>query len=599
MPSAPAGGAAMKRLALSAAMLASAAGAVVLADDLPHGRALASASTLLGMASVIPAASWLRDRRRRLGLKGRGPLSIDALPTLPGRVYLGRGFEWTPAQAVDLEREATRGAGANALHAVGAADECDLHLSESELDLHLLILGSTGTGKTRLLEVLIAQAIRRGEAVAVIDPKGDAGLLARVVDECRRAGKPLSLIAPPYPAASVAYNPVAKFIETREIADRIAALLPAGGDAEPFRAFAWEVIETTASAMARHGEKMTLAALRTHAVEDPWGLPRKLVKGIAPELAKLDSEAMARRYLARRDGPATPELDRLLSLALRPREHAQKLSSALVPILCKLTSGSHRDLLSPDAGGFSWGEFDRSRGVAYFFLGSLLGGDSAGAVAKLALLDFQSYVGAKYAYGAPGGPLSLFVDELADAVSTPFISLLNKGRGAGLRIAGSAQSAADFESALGSEARARQVLANVNTVVQFRSPSLDDAAAFSSLAGSRLLPAVSDAESYEPAMFRSGLDVVDDFRAVFGRNTAWRPSEFVPPWAVTSLPRFEFFARSGARVAKGVAPRLAPAPPDAVRAIQEGSADASDLDFADGPGGRGAGLGHGRDGAGA
>ncbi|HKS17030.1 MAG TPA: type IV secretion system DNA-binding domain-containing protein, partial [Planctomycetota bacterium] len=583
----------MTRLALSAAMLASAAGAVALADDIPHGRALAGASTILGMASVIPIASWMRDRRRRLGLRGRGPLPIDGLPTRPGRVYLGRGFEWTPLQAIDLEREAARGAGSNALHAVGVADERDLHLVESELDLHMLILGSTGTGKTRLLEVLIAQAIRRREAVAVIDPKGDAGLLARVVDECRRAGKPLALIAPPYPAASMRYNPVAQFVEPREIADRIAALLPAGGDAEPFRAFAWEVIETVATAMVRHGEKATLAAIRAYAVEDLWTLPRKLVLGIAPELAKLDSETIAKRFLARKDRPATPELDRLLSLALRPREHAQKLSSALIPILSKLTSGSHRDLLSPETGGFSWGELDRTRGVAYFFLGSLLGADSAGAVAKLALLDFQSYVGAKFAYGLPGGPISLFVDELADAVSTPFISLLNKGRGAGLRIAGSAQSAADFESALGSEARARQVLANVNTVVQFRSPSLDDAAAFSSLAGARLLPAVSDAESYEPALFRSGLDIVDDFRAVFGKHTAWRSSEFVPPWAVTSLPRFECFVRSGARVAKGVAPLMAPAPGDPVRSIQEGSVDAADVDFADGAGGRGARLGRG------
>jgi conjugal transfer pilus assembly protein TraD len=433
----------------------------------------------------------------------------------------------------------------------------------------------------------------------VIDPKGDAALLARVVDECRRADKPLTLVAPPYPASSAPYNPVAKFVEAREIADRIAALLPAGGDAEPFRAFAWEIVEAVASALARYGDPVTLKAIRAHAVDDPWGLPRRLVRRIAPELAKLEPEPMARRFLSRRDGPPAPELDRLLSLSLRPREHSQKLASALVPILSKLTSGSHRDLLSPESGGFSWGEFDRSRGVAYFFLGSLLGGDSAAAVAKLALLDFQSHVGAKYAYGAAGGPISLFVDELGDALSAPLISLLNKVRGAGLRFAGSAQSASDFESALGSEARARQVLANVNTVVQFRSPNLADAEAFSSLAGARMLPSVSDAESYEPALFQSGLDPVDDFRAVFGRHTAWRASEFVPPWAVTSLPRFEFFARSGARVAKGVAPLLAPAPDGPVRAIQEGHANEADVVLADGARGGDPRVGHGRDGAGA
>lgn len=585
----------MKRLALSAAMLASAIASIALADSLPQGRAVAGVSTLLGMAAVIPAASWWRDRRRRRALSGRGLLSVDELPTIPGRVYLGRGFEWTPRQAVELDREAARGAGAGALHAIGVADEKDLHLLEGELDLHLLLLGTTGTGKTRLLEVLIAQAIRRGDAVAVIDPKGDAGLLARVFDECRRANKPLTLIAPPYPGSSASYNPVERFVEAREVADRVAALLPAGGDAEPFRAFAWEAVEAVASAMVRYGEPVTLASIRRYAVEDPWALPRRLVRAIEPELAKLEPEAMARRFLARRNPPPAPEMERLLTLALRPRDHAQKLLSALVPLLSKLTSGSHRDLLSPEKGGFSWGEFDRTRGVAYFFLGSLLGGDSAGAVAKMALLDFQSYVGARYAYGVEGGPLSLFVDEMADALSAPFISLLNKGRGAGLRITGSAQSAADFEAALGSGAQARQILANANTVVQFRSPNLDDAEAFSSLAGARLLPAVSDSEAYEPALFRSGLDIVEDFRAVFGRNVTWRASEFVPPWAVTSLPRFEYFVRSGARVAKGIAPRLAPAPQDPVRAIQEGRAHAADVDFPDGPGGRGARLGDGRD----
>jgi conjugal transfer pilus assembly protein TraD len=572
----------MINLLLGAALLASSSTAVLLADDIPHGRIVAGASALLGMASVVPAAAWLRDVRRRRGLRGRASLGVDDIPALPGRVYLGRGFEWTPKQAADLEREAARGEGSTALHAVGAADERDLHLVESELDLHLLLLGSTGTGKTRMLEVLIAQAIRRGDAVAVIDPKGDAALLARVIDECRRAGKEPDLIAPPFPAAAVPYNPLAKFVEAREIADRVAALLPAGGDAEPFRAFAWEIVEAIASAMVRYGEPVTLEAIRRHAVEDPWGLPRRLVRRSAPDLAKLEPEPMARRYLARRGGAPTPELDRLLSLSLRPREHSQKLASALVPILSKLTSGTHRDMLSPAGGGFSWGEFDRSRGVAYFFLGSLLGSDSAAALARLALLDFQSYVGAKYAYGAAGGPISLFIDELGDAISPTFISLLNKGRGAGLRITGSAQSAADLEAALGSAPRALQVLANTNTVIQFRSPNLRDAEAFSSLAGARLLPAVSDGESYEPALFRSGLEVVDDFRAVFGRQTAWRAAEFVPPWAVTSLPRFEFFVRSGARVAKGVAPLLAPADPAPVQAIQEGSGHAADVVLGDG-----------------
>ncbi len=38
---------------------------------------------------------------------------------------------------------------------------------------HSLIVGTTGSGKTRMFDILISQAILRGEAVIIIDPKGD------------------------------------------------------------------------------------------------------------------------------------------------------------------------------------------------------------------------------------------------------------------------------------------------------------------------------------------------------------------------------------------------------------------------------------------
>ncbi|MCK7582151.1 MAG: type IV secretion system DNA-binding domain-containing protein [Chromatiales bacterium] len=41
---------------------------------------------------------------------------------------------------------------------------------------HLLIVGTTGAGKTRLLDLLVTQAVLRGEAVVILDPKGDRDL---------------------------------------------------------------------------------------------------------------------------------------------------------------------------------------------------------------------------------------------------------------------------------------------------------------------------------------------------------------------------------------------------------------------------------------
>lgn len=229
------------------------------------------------------------------------------------------------------------------------------------------------------------------------------------------------------------------------------------------------------------------------------------------------------------------------------------MAAALLPLLAKLSSEG----LSPEQGGLSWEDVDRHRQVAYFDLGALLGQESASAVAKMGLLDLQSYIGARYAYGKGWGPVWLFVDELGDVVTGAFIDLLSKSRGAGLRIVACAQSAADLEAALGDRARAFQVLANANTVLQFRAQSAADAEIFSALAGERLLRAYGEGASYEPALFGSGLRGADDFRARFAESVQWRERPLVPPWALVRLPVGEFFGRWDGRVFRGRVPGLA------------------------------------------
>lgn len=566
LPAGAAGGAPMKRLLLAASLLGSGAAPLVLGASLPAPELPAIAGIPLAMSAVLPFASWWRDRTRRRAAAGAGDSTLSEIPCVESSVYLGRGFEWSPRCSEDLSRAAAAGIGPGSIRAAGADRESDLRLDVRELEHHVLLLGTTGTGKTRMLELLIAQAIRRGDAVAVVDPKGDSALLARVVDECKRAGRKLALIAPPYPEASAPYNPLAAFRESSEVADRVAAVLPAGGDAEPFRNFAWEAVETAAAALRGSGRPVTPAVLHRHLIEDPGGLVLELVREAAPDLGRLDPEKSAARYLTRPG--ARPELARLCAFLLRPREHVQKLLSALGPALSKLSSGAHRKLLSPERGGFSWSGLDRKRGVAYFFLGSLLGGDSASALARMTLLDFQSHAGSRYAWGGGAGPISLFVDELGDALSPALVHLLNKGRGAGIRVTCAAQTPADLETALGSKAAARQVVSNVNTVIQFRAAGAEDAEAFADLVGSRLLPSLTEGEAYEPAVLGSGLGPVDDFRAIFSRQKAWRPEPLVPAWAVGQLPRFEFFVRTGGRVFKGAAPSLPPAPAAPVEAIR-------------------------------
>src|SRR5690606_7753089 len=104
---------------------------------------------------------------------------------------------------------------------------------------HLLLLGTTGAGKTRLLDLLISQAIMRDEAVIILDPKGDKELRDVAERACAKMGKPdrFVLFHPAFPYQSVRLDPLANFSRLTELASRIAALIPSETGADPFKAF--------------------------------------------------------------------------------------------------------------------------------------------------------------------------------------------------------------------------------------------------------------------------------------------------------------------------------------------------------------------------
>lgn len=418
--------------------------------------------------------------------------------------------------------------GSWALHGVELAC-APVGISRALLDQHVLVGGTTGCGKTRLLELLALQAIKAGETVIVIDPKGDRDWLDRVYACARAAGRAeqFRFFSLPHPDRSLTYNPLASFGQTREIADRVAALLPGGADHLPFRNFAWDVILRVSQAVRDAGLPMTLVQLRQGAFDQ--------------------AEKLAERLPPHRAAP-------LRALLAHPRDHFLKMASALGPVLTRLTSGPLRKLLSPGEPGLTWERAARERSIVYFFLGSMLGGDSAQAVAKLALLDFQGFLGARYAQGAAPEPISLFVDEFSDVAMPEFTSVLNKSRGAGVSIALATQTLSDLEATLGSEARALQILGNASTLIQFRSGNDQDARLFSRLVGREPSEVISSGHSYEPALFSSGPQWVDDFRAVHSTQVQVRDEELLPPHYPARLANLHAFARVGGDLYKILVP---------------------------------------------
>ena len=167
----------------------------------------------------------------------------------PSRLFLGRGFRWTPLHTQRLadtrdpearrylepgrldrwarKREATWErrpglrhlarllatrawwnplapwppvGGDPALHGV-EPEEGPVTMPLSDRVGHTLVLGTTRVGKTRLAEVLITQDIHRGEIVIVFDPKGDPRACEADLDgsEARGTRARLLLLPPGIP----------------------------------------------------------------------------------------------------------------------------------------------------------------------------------------------------------------------------------------------------------------------------------------------------------------------------------------------------------------------------------------------------------------
>ena len=168
-------------------------------------------------------------------------------------------------------------------------------------------------------------------------------------------------------------------------------------------------------------------------------------------------------------------VDGLASLFEHERVHFFKMIASLMPILNMLTSADLGPLLSPDAADTrdprrltSMAECIERAQVVYLGLDALSDSMVGSAIGSILVADLAAVAGDRYNYGVGLKPVNVFIDEAAEVVNDPFIQLLNKGRGAGLRLTVATQTFADFAARTGSEAKARQVLGNINNLIALR-----------------------------------------------------------------------------------------------------------------------------------
>ncbi len=202
----------------------------------------------------------------------------------PEELWFGWGFDWVQKHAQlayeILKRDVSTLIPTNHQR-MGSAWIHGLEVSEHPVRQplthtagHTLIVGTTGAGKTRAFDVLVTQAVLRGEAVIIIDPKGDKDLMASAKRACQLAQRPDRFVYfhPAFPEDSVRLDPLHNFNRPSEIASRITAISPGETTTDPFKAFGQKSLDNVIQGLMVNEERPTLAKLRRYLEGGPSSL---------------------------------------------------------------------------------------------------------------------------------------------------------------------------------------------------------------------------------------------------------------------------------------------------------------------------------------
>lgn len=502
-------------------------------------------------------------------------------------LWIGSGFRWTDIESENMHsliamgiakrigKEALGTDGAYWIHGLGK--ENDILAALNKLVGHTLIVGTTRVGKTRMLDILIAQAIMRGEPVIIIDPKGDRGLANNAKRVCELMGRPDAFLFfhPAHPEESVCIDPLRNWNRRTELASRIAALIPSETGADPFTAFGWKVINDIVNGLIATGVRPNLVQLRRYIEGGPDELLlralRQHFKEKVPDwesrsagFVKQFKSSLLMAYIAFykqiviHEAPAV-DLDGLVSTYEHNREHFQKMVASLIPILSMLTSDPLTELLSPDLEmGHTKIVTDISRVirndmVLYAGLDSLSDSTVGSAIGSIITADATAVAGDRYNYGLGNEkPINIFIDEAAEVINTPTIQLMNKGGGAGIRVTIATQTFDDFVARLGDRSKATQVLANTNNKIALRVLEPETQEFFTNG-----IPQIK----VKTMSVRYGHNVIpnihEEYSASYQETAALEDADLIPPAILSELPPLHFFARlSGGETIKGRVPIL-------------------------------------------
>jgi len=330
---------------------------------------------------------------------------------------------------------------------------------------HLWCFGTTRVGKTKIMENLVEQDIRKGYSVVVIDPKGDIELFSKIVQTAFEEGRheELILVTPIFPQVSAILDPLSHYYMPEELVGHIVSGVEVGKE-RFFYNVAYEISLVIVQALIMLAE---LAGRRpTFNLNDVKNLMSKA------SLEKLMTEIEAI------DTPDARQLAQdMRKIVESPQDYYGKVSSSLRVALMELTSGNIGKIIGKaDENRFIKRLQRGERVIMVAQLGSLLTRKAAFTVGKVVVSMIQSFVGRIFSSGGKvNPPLCLHMDEAQNLLYFGIDDLFAKAGGAGVWLHGLCQSVSQLYAALGKD-YGNVILDNTNTKIFMRVPDSATAA---------------------------------------------------------------------------------------------------------------------------
>lgn len=337
---------------------------------------------------------------------------------------------------------------------------------------HFWCFGTTRSGKTRLIEAMIEQDIRKGYSVVVIDPKGDVELFSKIVQVALETGRieDLIFINPIFPEYSAVLDPLAYYYMVEELVAHIVSGVQVGKE-KFFYNVAYEISLVVVQGL--------ILLARAQGKEPSFNL-----NDVKNYIGRENLEELKNRIeeivKTRPEGVNAEEAEQLLKdlkkILASPQDYYSKVSSSLRVALMELTSGHIGKIIGKaDENRFIKRLENGERVILVAQLGSLLTQQAAYTLGKVIISMIQTFVGRVFSSGKKvNPPLCVYIDEAQNLLYLGIEDLFAKAGGAGVWVHGFSQSVNQIYAAIGKDF-GNSILDNTNTKLFMRVPDAETA----------------------------------------------------------------------------------------------------------------------------